>query len=85
MGLLTQTKSGGNQREAGKAEEDYVEFLEAGEASTEALEVAEQSFNFIASLVHLAVRLPGFLACAHPVLIRSLGPVGYYLAWNESE
>ena len=62
--MLTQTKSVGDQCVADKCNEDYVELLEAGEDSAEALEAAEQSFSFVAPLVHLAVVLLGRYAGA---------------------
>src|SRR5258708_3569881 len=42
-----------------KAEEEDIEFLEAGEDSAEALESPEEPLNFIALLVESAVVLPG--------------------------
>ena len=42
-----------------EAEEDDIEFLEAGEDSPETLETTEQPLDFVASLVHVAIVLPG--------------------------
>ena len=41
-----------------EAEEDEVELFEAREDTAESLETAKQSFDFIASLVHLAIIFP---------------------------
>ena len=56
--MLTQLESFDDQGEVNEREEHHDELVKAGEDTPKALEAAEQSLDFVAPLVHLAVILP---------------------------
>ena len=57
--MFTLAKRFDNEGEVEEAEEEDIEFLEAGEDSAEAFESPEESLNFVALLVASAVVFPG--------------------------
>ena len=62
--MLTLSKGFDDKGEADESKEDDIEFIEAGEGSTEALEPAEEPLDFIALAVDGFVVLPWLQAVA---------------------
>ncbi len=62
--MLTLSKGFDDKGEADESKEDDIEFIEAGEGSTEALEPAEEPLDFIALAVDGFVVLPRLQAVA---------------------
>jgi hypothetical protein len=78
--VFTLSESFDDESEVEEADEQYVEFLEAGEDSTEALEPAEQSFDLVTFLVEGAVVFPGFDAIGLGWNHRNHAQIEYQLA-----
>ena len=57
--MFTLAKRFDDEGEVEEAEEEDIEFLEAGEDSAEAFESPEEPLDFVAFLVESAVVLPG--------------------------
>ena len=58
--MFTLAKCFDDEGEVEEAAEEDIEFLEAGEDSTEAFESPEEPLDFVALLVESAVVFPGF-------------------------